>query len=43
MYPMSFSPGGPSSEDKQTTVVYWGYVGTIEKKMETTIVCWGLS
>ena len=25
----------------ETTIVYWGYVGIMEKKMETTIVYWG--
>ena len=20
---------------------YWGYIGIVENKMETTIVCWG--
>ena len=25
----------------ETTIVYWGYIGTMEKKMETTIVYWG--
>ena len=25
----------------ETTVVYWGYIGIMEKKMETTIVHWG--
>ena len=25
----------------ETTVVYWGYIGIMEKKMETTIVCRG--
>ena len=24
-----------------TTIVYWGYIGIMEKKMETTIVYWG--
>ena len=24
----------------ETTVVHWGYSGIMEKKMETTIVCW---
>ena len=23
----------------ETTVVYWGYIGIMEKKMETTIEC----
>ena len=23
------------------TIVYWGYIGIMEKKMETTIVYWG--
>ena len=21
--------------------VYWGYIGTMEKKMDATTVCWG--
>ena len=21
--------------------LYWGYIGIMEKKMETTLVCWG--
>ena len=25
----------------ETTIVYWGYIGKMEKKMETTIVYWG--
>ena len=25
----------------ETTIVYWGYIGILEKKMETTIVYWG--
>ena len=25
----------------ETTIVYWGYIGIMEKKMETTIVYWG--
>ena len=25
----------------ETTVVYWGFIGRMEKKMETTIVYWG--
>ena len=25
----------------ETTIVYWGYIGIMEKKMETTIVSWG--
>ena len=25
----------------ETTVVYWGYLGIMEKKMETTVVYWG--
>ena len=24
-----------------TTLVYWGYVGRMEKTIETIIVCWG--
>ena len=24
-----------------TKVFYWGYIGIMEKKMETTVVCWG--
>ena len=24
----------------ETTIVYWGYIGIMEKKMETDIVCW---
>ena len=27
----------------ETTIVYWGYSGIMEKKMETTIVYWGYS
>ena len=23
----------------KTTIVYWGYIGIMEKKMETTIYC----
>ena len=26
----------------ETTIVYWGYMGNNEKKMETTTVCLGL-
>ena len=26
----------------ETTIVYWGYIGIMEKKMETTIVYRGL-
>ena len=26
---------------KATTIVYLGYIGNMEKKMEATIVCWG--
>ena len=25
----------------ETTIVYWGYIGIMEKKTETTIVYWG--
>ena len=25
----------------ETTIVYWGNIGIMEKKMETTIVYWG--
>ena len=25
----------------ETIMVYWGYIGIMEKKMETTIVYWG--
>ena len=25
----------------ETTIVYWGYIGIMEKRMETTIVYWG--
>ena len=25
----------------ETTIVYWGYIGILEKKMETIIVYWG--
>ena len=25
----------------ETTIVYWGYIGRMEKKTETTIVYWG--
>ena len=25
----------------ETTIVYWGFIGIMEKKMETTIVYWG--
>ena len=25
----------------ETTIVYWGYIRIMEKKMETTIVYWG--
>ena len=24
----------------ETTIVYWGYIGIVEKKMETTMVYW---
>ena len=27
----------------ETTIVYWGYIGIMEKKMETAIVYWGYS
>ena len=26
----------------EATIAYWGYIGAMEKKMETTIVCYGL-
>ena len=25
----------------ETAIIYWGYIGIMEKKMETTIVYWG--
>ena len=25
----------------ETTIVYWGYIGIMEKRMETSIVYWG--
>ena len=25
----------------ETTIIYWGYIGVMEKKMETTIIYWG--
>ena len=25
----------------ETTIIYWGYNGIMEKKMETTIIYWG--
>ena len=25
----------------ETTIVYWGYTGIMEKKMETSVVYWG--
>ena len=25
----------------ETTIVYWGYMGIMEKKMEATIAYWG--
>ena len=25
----------------ETTIVYWGFIGIMEKTMETTIVYWG--
>ena len=25
----------------ETTIVYWAYIGIMDKKMETTIVYWG--
>ena len=25
----------------ETTIVYWGYTGIMEKNMETTVVYWG--
>ena len=25
----------------ETTILYWGYIGIMEKKMETTIIYWG--
>ena len=25
----------------EATIVYWGYIGIIEKNMEATVVCWG--
>ena len=25
----------------ETAVVYWGYIGIMEKKIETTVVYWG--
>ena len=25
----------------ETTIIYWGYMGIMEKKMEPTIVYWG--
>ena len=25
----------------ETTILYWGYIGIMEKKMEATILYWG--
>ena len=25
----------------ETTILYWAYIGIMEKKMEATILCWG--
>ena len=25
----------------ETTILYWGYIGIMEKKMESTIIYWG--
>ena len=25
----------------ETTIIYWGYIGIMEKNMETTIIYWG--
>ena len=30
-----------TSKALETTVLYWGYIGIMEKKMETTLVYWG--
>ena len=27
----------------ETTIVYWGFIGIMEKKMEATIVSWDVS
>ena len=30
-----------NGKEMETTVVYWGYIGILEKTMETIIVSWG--
>ena len=25
----------------ETTIIYWGHIGIMEKKMETAIIYWG--
>ena len=30
-----------NGKEMETTIVYWGYIGIMEKKMETTVVYWG--
>ena len=29
------------SSQIETTIIHWGFIGTMEKNMETTIVHWG--
>ena len=46
MYPATSTPRSTSCRVVYRdyigfTIVYWGYMGIMEKKMETTIVYWG--
>ena len=39
---IGFTLGYEVENKMETTIVYWGYVGIMEKKMETTISILGL-
>ena len=30
-----------NGKENETTIIYWGYIGIMEKKMETTILYYG--
>ena len=38
---ISACPGSRGAQTLTTKPIYWGYVGIMENKMETTIVNWG--
>ena len=40
-YSMLGLSGDNGKENGNYYIAYWGYIGITEKKMETTIVCWG--